>query len=67
MSIWELSSLGTEFAIIFIGFVFGGNYLDGSLGISPFGILGGCIMGFTLSLMHIIKRTKEFQNKNSDK
>ena len=67
MSIWELSSLGTEFGFIFIGFIFLGKYLDDNFAFSPFGVLVGCILGFAISLLHIIKRTREFQDKNSKK
>ena len=64
MNIWDLSSLGTEFAFIFIGFVMGGNYLDEKFETSPFGIMCGSILGFTFSIYYIIKRTNDFKNKN---
>ncbi len=64
MSIWDLSSLGTEFAFIFVGFVLGGNYLDEKFESSPFGILFGSLIGFTFSIYYIIKRTNDFKNKN---
>ncbi len=64
MSIWDLSSLGTEFGIIFIGFVFGGNYLDEQFQFAPIGIMLGSILGFAIAIYHIIKRTNDFKNKN---
>jgi F0F1-type ATP synthase assembly protein I len=62
VSIWDLSSLGTEFGLIFIGFVLGGNYLDDLFKTSPLGILLGSILGFAAAIYHIIKRTNDFKN-----
>lgn len=67
MSIWDLSSLGTEFGIIFIGFVFAGNYIDEYFKIQPIGILFGSMIGFSAAIYHIIKRSKDFQSRNKGK
>ena len=64
MSIWDLSSLGTEFGMIFIGFIFIGNYIDGRFGSKPIGLLLGLVLGFSAALYHILKRVNDFNSSN---
>ncbi|MCB1176782.1 MAG: AtpZ/AtpI family protein [Leptospiraceae bacterium] len=67
MSAWELSNLGIEFAVIFVGFVFLGNYLDEKFDLAPWSLLGCAMAGFGIAVFHMIKRADEFQKKNGDK
>ncbi len=67
MSLWELSNLGIEFAFIFIGSVFLGNYLDEKFLLAPWALLSCCALGFALAVYHIIHRSDEYQRKNKDK
>jgi F0F1-type ATP synthase assembly protein I len=64
MNLHELSSLGIEFAIIIVGAVFLGNYLDNKFSTSPIYILVFSLLGFAYALYHLIIRTKKFQDKD---
>ena len=64
MSIWDLSSLATEFGMILIGFIFIGNYIDGRFGSKPIGLLLGLVLGFSAALYHILKRVNDFNSSN---
>ena len=59
MNLWELSSLGMEFAFIFIGSVFLGNYLDEKFDCSPIGLLLFMILGFSFGIYYIVHRTNQ--------
>lgn len=61
MNLYEISSLGIEFAFIIVGFVWLGNYLDEKFSISPFGLFGFSILGFSYGLYHIIQRSKKMK------
>jgi F0F1-type ATP synthase assembly protein I len=56
MNLWELSSLGMEFAFIFIGSVFLGNYLDEKFESSPVGLLVLMVFGFSFGIYYIVHR-----------
>ena len=66
MNLWELSSLGMEFAFIFVGSVLLGNYLDQKFETSPWGLLSLAILGFSFSIYYIIHRAKKV-NSDDDK
>lgn len=61
MNLWELSSLGLEFAFIFVGSVLLGNYIDEKFSTSPWGILGFAIFGFAFAIYYIIYRTNKIK------
>lgn len=61
--LWELSALGMEFAIILVGSVFLGRYIDQNFGYSPFGMLACSFIGFFIGIYHIIARAKDKINK----
>lgn len=46
--------LGAEFAAIFIGFVFGGHWLDERWGTTPWLLLAGVLLGFGIALYRLI-------------
>lgn len=46
--------LGAEFAAIFIGFVFGGHWLDQRWGTTPWLLLVGVAAGFGIALYRLI-------------
>ncbi|EMF82394.1 putative F0F1-ATPase subunit [Leptospira weilii serovar Topaz str. LT2116] len=54
---WEFAGLGMEFAVIVVGSVYLGNYLDTKFHSSPFGLLGACLLGFSYGIYYIIYRT----------
>jgi F0F1-type ATP synthase assembly protein I len=64
ISIWHLSTLGTEFGFIFILFVFLGDYIDDKLNSKPIGILICLILGFSAALYHILKKVNEYNESN---
>lgn len=57
LNLWDLSSLGVEFAFIIGIFVFSGNYIDEKFSISPVGILLFTALGFGFGLYYLVKRT----------
>ncbi|ABJ76312.1 AtpZ/AtpI family protein [Leptospira borgpetersenii] len=57
VSPWEFAGLGLEFAVIVVGSVYLGNYLDTQFHSSPFGLLGVCLLGFSYGIYYIIYRT----------
>ncbi|AYV55018.1 AtpZ/AtpI family protein [Leptospira kmetyi] len=57
VSPWEYAGLGMEFAVIVVGAVYLGNYLDTKFHSSPFGLLGACLLGFSYGIYYIIYRT----------
>ncbi|TGL77694.1 AtpZ/AtpI family protein [Leptospira yasudae] len=57
ISPWEFAGLGMEFAVIVVGSVYLGNYLDTKFHSSPFGLLGACLLGFSYGIYYIIYRT----------
>ena len=63
MNLWELSSLGLEFAFIFVGSVFLGNFIDKKLNSSPWGLLIFAILGFSFAIYYIIYRTNKVNQK----
>lgn len=66
MNAWELSSLGVEFAFIFVGAVLLGNYLDEKFSLDPWGLLLGAVLGFSAALYHIIHRANTLNKHNKD-
>ncbi|EQA45986.1 putative F0F1-ATPase subunit [Leptospira broomii serovar Hurstbridge str. 5399] len=58
---WELAGLGMEFCFIVVGSIFIGNYLDSKFGFSPFGILGGSVIGFTYGIYYILYRVAKHE------
>ncbi len=54
---WEFAGLGIEFAVIVVGSVYLGNYIDTKFHSSPFGLLGACLLGFSYGIYYIIYRT----------
>ncbi|AVQ11029.1 Putative F0F1-ATPase subunit [Leptospira santarosai] len=54
---WEFAGLGMEFAVIVVGSVYLGDYLDTKFHSSPFGLLGACLIGFSYGIYYIIYRT----------
>jgi len=63
VNLWELSSLGMEFAFIFVGSVLLGNYLDEKFQTSPWGIMVFAVIGFSFAIYYIIYRANKV---NSD-
>lgn len=63
----ELSGLGIEFASIFVSTVLLGNYLQNKFDFSPWGVMIGAALGFTASLYHVIKRSKEISKRLNEK
>lgn len=61
MNLYQISSLGIEFAFIVVGAIWLGNYLDEKFSLSPFGLLGFSILGFSYGLYHIIQRSKQLK------
>ncbi len=59
MNLWELSSLGVEFAFIFVGSILLGNYIDEKFDTSPWGLLAFAIFGFAFSIYYIIYRSNK--------
>jgi F0F1-type ATP synthase assembly protein I len=62
MNLWELSSLGMEFAFIFVGSILLGNYLDEKFDLSPWGILVFAILGFSFAIYYIIHRANKVKH-----
>ncbi|WCL48932.1 AtpZ/AtpI family protein [Leptospira sp. GIMC2001] len=58
-SAWHLAGLGTEFTGIILFFLLGGSWLDKQLGSAPWILLLGMILGFSLGLFHIVRRTRQ--------
>ncbi|HRP69376.1 MAG TPA: AtpZ/AtpI family protein [Turneriella sp.] len=46
--------LGLEFATTFLVFVWGGSWLDGKWGVSPWLTLGGLLVGFSIAIYRLI-------------
>ncbi|HMY67061.1 MAG TPA: AtpZ/AtpI family protein [Leptospiraceae bacterium] len=67
MSIWNLSSLGTEFGIIIVGFILAGSWLEERFSFSPWGVMVGALLGFGIGIFHLVKRTDEFNRSNEKK
>ncbi|MDX1960292.1 MAG: AtpZ/AtpI family protein [Leptospiraceae bacterium] len=61
MNLWQLSSLGIEFAIILLLFVFGGHYLDQKFSLSPWCLLGMSFLGFAYGIYYLVRRTDSFK------
>lgn len=59
MNLYQISSLGIEFAFIVIGFIWIGNYLDEKFDFAPWGLFGFSILGFSYGLYHIIQRSRQ--------
>jgi len=59
LNLWDLSSLGVEFAFIIGIFIFLGDYIDERFSFSPFGIILFSITGFAFGIYYIIHRTKK--------
>ncbi|MEM7182627.1 MAG: AtpZ/AtpI family protein [Spirochaetota bacterium] len=57
--LWELSSLGMEFAFIIMLFIYLGKSADDYFHISPWGIISGCFGGFIIALYYLIYRTNK--------
>lgn len=66
MNLWELSSLGMEFAFIFVGSVLLGNYLDKKFESSPWGLLALAVIGFSFSIYYIIHRANKLNSDNEN-
>ncbi len=62
MNLWELSSLGMEFAFIFVGSILLGSYLDEKFDLSPWGILVFAVLGFSFAIYYIIHRANKVKN-----
>jgi F0F1-type ATP synthase assembly protein I len=63
VNLWELSSLGIEFAFIFVGSVLLGNYIDEKADTSPWGLMLFAVTGFSLAIYYIVYRANKI---NSD-
>ncbi|MCX8000332.1 MAG: AtpZ/AtpI family protein [Leptospiraceae bacterium] len=59
MNLYQISSLGIEFAFIVVGFIWLGNYIDEQFNLSPWGLFGFSILGFSYGLYHIIQRSRQ--------
>ncbi|MDV6235779.1 AtpZ/AtpI family protein [Leptospira ellisii] len=57
VSPWEYAGLGIEFAVIVVGSVYLGNFVDEKFRSSPFGLLVSCLLGFSYGIYYIIYRT----------
>ncbi|MCP5495814.1 MAG: AtpZ/AtpI family protein [Leptospiraceae bacterium] len=61
-NLWNLSSLGIEFAFVIVGFVLLGRYIDKFFSSSPWGLLVCCIIGLVSGIYHLMVRTKNFSD-----
>jgi F0F1-type ATP synthase assembly protein I len=66
MNLWNLSSLGIEFAFIILASVFSGIYLDKKLGSSPWLLLLTITLGFSFGIYYVVKRANT-ENENDSK
>lgn len=67
MNLWELSSLGIEFAFIFVGSVLLGNYIDEKLDTSPWGLMLFAVLGFSLAIYYIVYRANKINSQDDKK
>jgi thiamine pyrophosphate-dependent acetolactate synthase large subunit-like protein len=57
--LWNLAGLGTEFAIIVLGCIYSGSWLDSHFpSLSPWGILLGVFGSMAIGIPYLIYRTK---------
>jgi ATP synthase protein I len=52
----ELASVGLQFTLVLLGFLFLGRWLDGRLGTEPWLLLAGVFVGFGLSTLWMYRR-----------
>ncbi|HEX2079297.1 MAG TPA: AtpZ/AtpI family protein [Longimicrobium sp.] len=52
----ELASVGLQFTIVLLAFLFVGRWLDGRLGTEPWLLLAGVFVGFGLSTLWMYRR-----------
>lgn len=60
----KYSAIGIEFAVAAVVGVVGGNYLDGSLGIAPWGIIIGSLLGLASGFYRLVTVLKERSTLN---
>lgn len=61
--------MASELGGLIVGFslagYFGGNWLDGHFGCSPYGVVGGILVGLTLGMVFVVKRSNEIDRRGS--
>jgi len=62
VNLWELSSLGIEFAFIFVGSVLLGNYIDEKFNFTPWGIMLFAALGFSFGIYYIVYRANKLES-----
>lgn len=56
------SELGSSIVLLSVAGYFAGNFLDSQLKCSPFGVLLGIILGFSLGIAYVIKRSNQISS-----
>lgn len=57
------SELGSLIVVSCLAGYFAGNYADGRLSSSPYGVVVGIIVGLTLGLVLVVKRSNQIEAK----
>lgn len=60
------SHLGLTFAVVILAGVFGGKYLDGKFGTTPYLTLVGAFFGGAAGFYYIIKEVIQIQKRSED-
>lgn len=61
------TELGSTIVALTVAGYFAGNWADGSLHTSPYGIVVGIMVGFALSMAIVIKRSNDMEAKSKAK